>query len=293
MGTDEQGLSPEQKDFFDSQGYAVLPGFASAEECTAMMRRMDELVKDFDPTTVSVFSTTKQKEHTDHYFYNSANNISFFFEEKAFDADNKLKQSKSLSINKVGHALHDLDPVFRDFSRSEKVSALAASLGYKRPAPIQSMYIYKQPGIGGEVVPHQDNTFLYTEPTTCVGLWLALEDATKENGCLWVLPESHKGGVARRFLKESTGVRFDKEAPKWDISAFVPLEVKAGTLVLLHGDLVHQSFENTSPKSRQAYSVHVVETVGCSYPETNWLQRSPDFPLKPFFGEEVPVEAAA
>ena len=40
-------------------------------------------------------------------------------------------------------ALHDLDPVFRDFSRSEKVSALAASLGYKRPAPIQSMYIYK------------------------------------------------------------------------------------------------------------------------------------------------------
>ena len=51
----------------------------------------------------------------------------------------------------------------------------------------------QQPGIGGEVVPHQDNTFLYTEPTTCVGLWLALEDATKENGCLWALPESHKG----------------------------------------------------------------------------------------------------
>ena len=50
------------------------------------------------------------------------------------------------------------------------------------------------------------------------------------------------GGLARRFLKESTGVRYDNEATEWDISAFVPLEVKAGTLVLLHGDLVHQRF---------------------------------------------------
>ncbi|KAI3679444.1 hypothetical protein L2E82_51355 [Cichorium intybus] len=46
--------------------------------------------------------------------------------------------------------------------------------------------------IGGEVVPYQDNSFLYTKPQTCTGLWLALEDATIVNGCLWAIPGSHK-----------------------------------------------------------------------------------------------------
>lgn len=50
----------------------------------------------------------------------------------------------------------------------------------------------QQPGIGGEVVPHQDNSFLYTEPRSCTGLWLALEDANITNGCIWAIPGSHK-----------------------------------------------------------------------------------------------------
>ena len=45
--------------------------------------------------------------------------------------------------------------------------------------------VLQQPRIGGEVSVHQDSTFLYTDPLTVVGLWIALEDATKENGCLW------------------------------------------------------------------------------------------------------------
>lgn len=46
----------------------------------------------------------------------------------------------------------------------------------------------QQPHIGGEVSAHQDSTFLYTDPPTVVGLWVALEDATKDNGCLWSIP---------------------------------------------------------------------------------------------------------
>lgn len=43
------------------------------------------------------------------------------------------------------------------------------------------------------MVPHQDSTFLYTEPMSCLGFWMPMEPATRENGCLWVLPGSHKG----------------------------------------------------------------------------------------------------
>ncbi|KAL6001614.1 hypothetical protein ACLOJK_007352 [Asimina triloba] len=91
-----------------------------------------------------------------------------------------------------------------------------------------------QPGIGGEVVPHQDNSFLYTEPASCTALWLALEDATITNGCLWAIPGSHKNGLVRRFIRDDDGVHFDHPSPSYDRKDFVPLEVKAGSLVVLH-----------------------------------------------------------
>lgn len=97
-----------------------------------------------------------QEATTNQYFLESAGKISFFFEENACDTDGNLVQEKALSINKCGHALHDLDPVFRNFSRSPKMEGIYRSLGFRLPLPVQSMYIFKQPQIGGAVVPHQD-----------------------------------------------------------------------------------------------------------------------------------------
>ncbi|KAE9597297.1 hypothetical protein Lal_00007273 [Lupinus albus] len=267
-------LSSDQLQFFNSQGYLVIESFASKDEIEAMIKRMQQLVDDFDPSsTASIFSTKNQQQSTDDYFYESVHKVSYFFEEKAFGDDGNLKQPKQLSINKVGHALHEIEPAFKKFSSSEKISSLMYSLGYKRPAIMQSMYIFKQPGIGGEVVPHQDSSFLYTEPETCTGLWLALEDANIINGCLWAIPGSHKSGLVRRFLRDKDGVKFDRPSPSYDRKDFVPIDVKAGSLVVIHGDLIHQSFENQSPKSRHAYSLHVVDTDGCKWAPENWIRR--------------------
>ena len=59
----------------------------------------------------------------------------------------------------------------------------------------------QQPKIGGEVVPHQDSSFLATSPPSATGLWLALEPATVDNGCLWTLPAPPVDHVARHFLR--------------------------------------------------------------------------------------------
>lgn len=251
----------------------MLESFASLDEINSMRMRMDQLLLDFDCSSSVIFSTKDHSHAKDQYFYDSAEKISFFFEEKAFDEDGKLKQPKQLSINKVGHALHEHDPVFKEFSSSKEFSSLLSSLGYKRPVVIQSMYIFKQPGIGGEVVPHQDNSFLYTDPPTCTGLWLALEDATVINGCLWAIPGSQKDGLVRRFIRDDEGVHFDRPSPSYDQNDFVPIEVKAGSLVVIHGDLIHQSFENQSLNSRHAYSLHVVDTDGCKWAGDNWIRR--------------------
>ncbi|PKA53563.1 beta-galactosidase [Apostasia shenzhenica] len=267
-------LSEDQLVSFNSNGFLVIESFYSPVEVEEMRDRMAQLLSYFDASSsASIFSTRNQQRHTDDYFFESSENISFFFEEKAFGDDGRLKQPKELSINKVGHALHEMDPIFKKISYSEKISSIFLSLGYRRPVVIQSMYIFKQPGIGGEVVPHQDNSFLYTLPPSCTGLWLALEDATINNGCLWAIPGSHKNGLVRRFIRDENRVHFDRPSPSYDQKEFVPLEAKAGSLVVIHGDLIHQSFENKSPNSRHALSLHVVDTDGCKWAEDNWIQR--------------------
>ena len=95
-------------------------------------------------------------------------------------------------------------------SNDPRLAAIATDLGYSDPRLLQSMVIFKQPRIGGEVVAHQDATFLYTDPITVMGFWFALEDATVENGCLEVLPGGHRLGLSKLFRRaEAGGVRLD------------------------------------------------------------------------------------
>lgn len=277
-------LTTEQLAQYERDGFLIIEGFAETEACDALRERARELVAAFDPAGVrSIFSTHEQTRTSDDYFLNSGDRVSFFFEEEAFDAEGRLRQTKEHSINKIGHALHDLDPIFNRFSRTKELAALASDLGFTQPLLIQSMYVFKQPNIGGEVTCHQDATFLYTEPLSVVGLWFALEDASVENGCLWAIPGGHQGGLKSRFFRAPSGgtsfETFDESA--WPTGQLVPLEVRKGTLILLHGLLPHMSLPNRSNRSRHAYTLHIIES-DCHYPANNWLQRAEEMPLRGF-----------
>jgi phytanoyl-CoA hydroxylase len=274
-------ISNDQVAQYHDAGFLVLERFADANACDELRARAGQLVHEFDPRdVVSIFSTQEQNRLTDDYFLTSGDRIRFFFEEHAFNDDGTLKYEKEKSINKIGHALHDLDPVFDRFSRDVKVKALATALGFDDALLLQSMYIFKQPNIGGEVTCHQDSTFLYTEPMDIVGLWFALEDATIENGCLWAIPGRHRRGLKSRWVRTGDGMKFDVfDDEPWREEALVPLEVEKGSLILLNGLLPHRSFENRSTRSRHAYTVHLIHAKA-HYPVDNWLQRT--LPLRGF-----------
>jgi phytanoyl-CoA hydroxylase len=280
-------LTPTQGAAYAEQGFLVLPGFKRADETAALARRAHELVEAFDPAAgASRFSTRNRGLVADERLLASAEALDCFFEEEALDADGRLVVPKARSINKIGHAMHDLDPVFSAFSKGPVLAALAAALGLVQPQVWQSMVIFKQPAIGGEVGWHQDASFFETEPITVTTFWFAIEDATLDNGCLWAEPGGHRGerGTLReRYVHQAGSLRMEKLStlPWPGTDTAVALPVEAGTLIVFHGLLPHCSAPNRSPRSRMAYTLHA--TCGTArYSPRNWLQRSAALPVRGF-----------
>jgi phytanoyl-CoA hydroxylase len=277
------GLNAQQRSDFERDGVLVVEGFAPAAACRALVERSHELLEAFEPESISVFTTHEQTRTSDDYFLDSGDKVRFFFEEDAFTDDGSLKQAKELSINKIGHALHDLDPLFDDFSRTPDLAEVASDVGFRDPRLLQSMYIFKQPRIGGEVICHTDQTYLWTDPPSVVGFWFAIDDATTENGCMWALPGGHRLPVKARSKLNAARTATELEildAAPYPTDGLVPLEARSGTLVLLHGALPHLSGPNRSDKPRHAYTVHAIDGVA-NYLDDNWLQR-PNLPLRGF-----------
>lgn len=304
------GLTPDQLAFFHENGYLVIPNYLSQTEINTLLTETDNLLTNFDLSThpLTTFTTgddaNDQTKHVgDDYFLTSGDKVRFFFEPDAFtqtptSTNPTLTKPKHQSINKIGHSLHTLSAPFKETTLSARTAAIAKSLNFTDPRVLQSMVICKQPGIGGAVPPHRDSEFLYTDPPSAVGWWFALQDAGAGNASLGMWRGSHLGrrggGIGRRFVRLAAGgtgfvgnegavvprgddvvdsVGEDDGGGDKDGGGPEVLDIPAGSLVLIHGNVLHNSEKNTGPRSRFAYTFHVIEGAdGWVYDERNWLQ---------------------
>lgn len=265
-------LSIDQVEAFERDGFLVLEGFIDDSECARLRSRADELDAELRGRAdhVTVFSTTDQAHGDDSWFLESGDKVRGFYE------------SGGDKLNKLGHAMHDLDPVFEHFSRGTGLGRVAADIGMADPRLVQSMYIFKHPQVGGEVTWHTDHTFLWTDPRSVVGFWVAIDDATIDNGCLWAIPGGHRIEPKSRFVRDGDSTRTEvyDDAP-YPTDQAVPLAAPSGTLVLLDGALPHASEPNRSNQPRQAFTLHVVDGVA-EWSDRNWLQRPATNPFRGF-----------
>lgn len=123
---------------------------------------------------------------------------------------------------------------------------------------------------------HQDAAFPHSEPVTVTGSWIALEDATVDNGCLWVAPGVHRGPLRQRFVRDGEhAMRFvDRDDTPWPAPGeAVPVQGAAATLVCFRALRPHYSAPNRSPHSRHAYTLHALDGHR-RWSADNWLQRA-------------------
>jgi hypothetical protein len=253
----------EQVQFFVENGYLVLPDLMTPDE-------LEELKRD----TV----TLARGGYPCETFQPLPNDMS----------DTEVLQN-ILCI----HQPHFISPVMEKYTRHPKICGVlsqitAAHLPFWDGSVkcMQSMLFVKPPNFQGQAW-HQDEIYIPTRDRSLIGAWIAVDDATIENGCLWILPGSHRAGYLYPQHEHNNPDEFDfaKESFGFDESGEVPVEVKAGTLVFFNGYLLHRSRKNRSQVFRRVLVNHYMN----AWSLLPWQVREGEYPAMADRRNIIPV----
>lgn len=180
---------------------------------------------------------------------------------------------------------HRRDPLSMSFLLDTRLrEAMTAFLG-EAPLAAQTMFYFKPPQARGQAL-HQDQAYLRANPGTCVAAWLAVDDCDEENGCMCVVPGSHKLPLLCHIAADMEQSFSGVTVPVPDGYEAIPILLKAGDVLFFHGNLIHGSGKNTSTtRFRRSLIGHYI-TADCT--ETWKFYK----PLLAWDGTEVEIKEA-
>lgn len=210
-------LSQGQVEFYQREGYLVLPQALSEPEVEALRGETTRICRG----EAGEFTGLAAGDPTE-------------------SDDESLKRYLCI------HFPHKISQLMFDFLAHPKIVQVLEQIIGPDVKCMQSMLFIKASGKPGQAW-HQDEYFIPTRDRSLTGAWLALDDATTENGCLWVLPGSHRPGVLYP-QRQHNDRRFDCTAEAYQFpyndDQAIPVEVKAGAIVFFNGYLLHRSLPN-------------------------------------------------
>ena len=210
-------LSAKNQQFYKDYGYLIATDLLSPEE-------INEL-----------------KQETARIFRGQRGTLEGLVKVDDHEADDEVLK-KYVAI----HFPHKISPVIRQYLSHPKVTDILTQVVSPNVKCMQSMLFVKAPGKAGQAW-HQDEYFIPTRDRSLVGAWIAIDDATVDNGCLWIIPGSHQPGFIRPRVANHSDEYADVDTidvSEFDSSEMVPVEVKSGSVVFFHGYVLHSSQRN-------------------------------------------------
>lgn len=194
------------------------------------------------------------------------------------------------------HQPHYVSPLMEKYVRHEKICGVLSQIVAAHLAHwdgsvkcMQSMLFVKPPGFQGQAW-HQDEIYIPTRDRSLCGAWIAMDDATIENGCLWVIPGSHRSGYLYPQHPHHNPDEFDNSAESYgfDDSAEIPVEVNSGAVVFFNGHLLHRSRKNRSQIYRRVLVNHYMN----AWSLLPWRMREGESGATADFRSVIPVAGA-
>ncbi len=207
----------EQREFYDKNGYLIV----------------SNLLTDLEVETL--------KNESKEIFKGNRGFIKGLIEPSETENDDDILK-KYVAI----HFPHKISEVIFSYLKHNKIVDVLQNLVSENVKCMQSMLFVKAPGKAGQSW-HQDEFYIPTRDKSLVGAWIAIDDATIENGCLWIIPGSHKEGYIMPRIKNTNENFADVDTvdvSKYSEDQIIPVEVKKGSVVFFNGYTLHSSLRN-------------------------------------------------
>lgn len=255
-------LNADAQACFAKDGYLILEDRFSTQRCDELCERVQQHAAAASAPTDGFWQQMAR----------SRDKVEAFLKPGEGPAESRLMR--------MGHGLHLVDDVFRAACREPWVVGALKTLTEGPLEIIQSAVICKQPTSDDvQFGAHQDAWYLTTGPESLVLAFVALDDMDLENGCLEVIPGSHRDGLTRQLKMTPTGYVRVAGNDHDDARERTPLIVPRGTVVLVAGRTVHASGPNRSSGPRRALITHY-KSRRSQMASTAWVQAPPHgFPL--------------